>query len=289
MEIKTDQPILLNQHDIHNVIAHFWNKISAAWAEIWGPHIHHGYYPNDEVLTPLAAQENLIKQLTHLLDITADQHILDVGCGMGGSSLYLHKHYNAKLTGITLSQKQVDIASEEAKQQQLNDVQFKVENALEMNTIADQSIDLVWSLESCEQFCDKFAFLRQVKRVLKPGGKLMLATWCSDQPEYHGKAAKVYQQLCKAFDVPYMPTIEHYSTLIEKADLCLDSKHDWSQYVERSWDIGVSLVSGYSMLKLLKMAGWRGYQFSKQIKLMRDAFKSQRIRYGVFIASKPAA
>jgi tocopherol O-methyltransferase len=284
--VRTDQPILADREKITQTIAKFWDKMSEGWKVVWGQHIHHGYYENNQALTPLKAQEKLIVKLAELIEMTPNAKVLDVGCGMGGSSIYLAKNYHTLVTGITLSPKQVEIASRTAEENNIKNVSFKIEDALLLESFADNSFDIIWSLESCEQFFDKNMFIKQAYRVLKPGGKLMLATWCSSCDEYQGKLAKKYQALCSAFDLPYMPTIECYRNFLTAENFTIKSSLDWSLFVKKSWDIGVSLVNAYTFMQLLKMGGWRGWRFAKQIKLMRDAFHQNRVRYGVFLAIK---
>lgn len=287
MKIKTDVPIINNREKITRKIGQFWDKISEAWQIVWGPHIHHGYYENNSVaLTPLQAQEKLIEKLTELLEITPQSKILDVGCGMGGTCIYLANKYQAIVTGITLSQKQVDLATQQAHSIKIQNVEFKIEDALSLASLANNSFDIIWSLESCEQFYDKHLFIQQAHRVLKPGGKLMLATWCSDKDEYINEFAKKYQQLCNAFDSPYMPTIKYYHELLNIKGFDNITTLDWTNYVKKSWDIGISLVNTYTLLQIIKLSGWRGMRFTKQIKLMRDAFNQGSVKYGVFLATK---
>lgn len=287
MMIKTDEPIIKSRDMITHQIAQFWDKISEGWRMVWGEHIHHGYYENNKELTPKEAQELLINKLTDLLQVNEGNKILDVGCGMGGSSLYLHEKYRAEVTGITLSPKQVEIATQEAQKRHVKNVAFRVEDALSMASLQDNSFDIVWSLESCEQMFDKAMFIKQAFRVLKPGGKLMLATWCSDKNEYEGNSAKKYKKLCLAFDLPYMPTIERYRELLVKQNFNIISEQDWTSFVEKSWDIGISLMNAYSLFAILCKAGWRGLRFTFQVKLMQEAFRQNKIRYGVFVARKP--
>jgi tocopherol O-methyltransferase len=286
VKIKTDQPFMHDSAEIANIVAKFWDQISEGWRKIWGPHIHHGFYEVDKSLTPLEAQENLIEKLADILHLAPQTHILDVGCGMGGSSLYLAKKYHAQVLGITLSPKQVRLATLQSRLENIANVDFKVENALSMSSCDNNTFDIVWSLESCEQFYDKDLFIKQALRVLKPGGQLMLATWCSSQDEYEGYLAKKYRKLCLAFDLPYMPTMAHYRHLIEVNGFTLQSMLDWSKHVEKSWDVGVSLASTYSFLQLFKLAGLRGLRFASQIKMMQEAFHQHRVKYGVFLATK---
>jgi MPBQ/MSBQ methyltransferase len=105
--------------------------------------------------------------------------VLDVGCGVGGTSRYLAKNLGsqASVTGITLSPNQVKRATELAVEQNVDNAQFTVMNALEME-FEDNSFDIVWACESGEHMPDKDAYINEMMRVLKPGGKFVMATWC---------------------------------------------------------------------------------------------------------------
>ncbi len=287
MKIKTYQPIISDRQKLTRLVADFWNRTTESWTVIWGPHFHHGYYEPDLSISRLEAQENLIDKLTELLTINPNMSILDVGCGIGGSSIYLATHHHVNVTGVTLSEKQVSMAKQSAQTNKINSVTFKLEDALALDSIANDSFDIVWSLESCEQFYDKHLFLRQAYRVLKPGGHCMIATWCSDRDEYEGAHARDYRTLCQVFDLPYMPTMDYYHHQLEMCGFQLLKQVDWSQHVMKSWDIGLSLLSVYNLFQLFKMGGLRGLRLAKQVKLMRDAFYQNRVRYGVFIAKKP--
>jgi tocopherol O-methyltransferase len=286
VKIRTDHVLTDNREKMTRKIASFWNKISEGWRLIWGPHIRHGYYENDAPLTPLEAQEILMQKLAGKLKINAQDKILDVGCGMGGSSLFLAGKYDANITGITLSCKQKEIAEHQAQITQTENVKFKIEDALSLASFENNSFDIVWSLESCEQFFDKQLFLQQAFRVLKPGGQLMLATWCSGHEEYSDQLAKKYEKLCDEFDLPYMPTIAYYKKILQAQHFQIKEADDWSAQVQKSWDVGISLVNLWGLLKIIKLAGLRGLRFARQIKLMRDGFYEGRVKYGVFIATK---
>lgn len=105
--------------------------------------------------------------------------MLDVGCGVGGTSRFIAKKLgrNAQVTGITLSPNQVKRATELAKEQGVDNANFQVMNALDMD-FPDNSFDIVWACESGEHMPDKEAYINEMMRVLKPGGKFVMATWC---------------------------------------------------------------------------------------------------------------
>jgi MPBQ/MSBQ methyltransferase len=50
-------------------------------------------------------------------------------------------------------------------------------DALRMD-FADDSFDYVWACESGEHMPDKLKYVEEMTRVLKPGGRVVIATWC---------------------------------------------------------------------------------------------------------------
>lgn len=316
MMIYTNKAIMNNPNCIVDQIAEVWDKISLGWRAVWGPHIHHGFYETtesafSECISPLAAQEKLLDKICSLLSIKEKSKILDVGCGMGGTALYLAKKYHSEVIGITLSRAQLKIAKQEIedeiKKGLKNDTRrssgaletsnasestelsnllsFKIADAHKLNDFSDNYFDIVWSLESCEQFYDKEQFINEALRVLKPGGKLMIATWCASGEYYIGDMAKNYIKLCKAFQLPYMPSINHYQKILESRTK-LTAVYDWSSYVKQSWDIGIDQLKKFSWFKLFRMGGLTGIHFVRNLKLMRNAFTSGQLRYAVFVAEK---
>jgi tocopherol O-methyltransferase len=267
-------------------VARFWNQISPLWEDLWGPHIHHGYYEDGAAFSAVEAQERLLDRLVELAKLVAGQRILDVGCGMGGSSLYLSNHLGGCVTGISLSSRQISMAGEKAGSLARGRVEFLVEDALAMDSLPDQGFDVVWSLESCEQFFDKPAFLREAHRVLRPGGKLVLATWCSGQEVLEGPMAKDYITLCAAFDLPYMPTMHFYVTALEAQGFELKETEDWSENVAKTWAVGVTFSKQLSLFKLVTKGGIRAVTFVRQLRLMEKAYSSGMVKYGVFLANK---
>lgn len=155
----------------------------------WGEHIHLGYYSKEEMEAGykkkdfIQAKYDFVDEMMKFGGIDAEVgkevKVLDVGCGVGGTSRYLAKNIGpkAKVTGITLSPNQVKRAKELAKEQNVPNSDFCVMNALEME-FPDNSFDIVWACESGEHMPDKKKYIGEMMRVLKPGGKFVMATWC---------------------------------------------------------------------------------------------------------------
>ncbi len=224
-------------------IRSFYDESSLLWEQVWGEHMHHGYYGVDGTSRekdPRTAQRILIDKLLEWSRPKSVQQILDVGCGIGGSTLYLASKYYANATGITLSPRQAARATARARASGLDPhVEFLVANALAM-PFADNSFDLIWSLESAEHIPDKQQFLAECVRVLRPNGRIIVATWCHrDEANHQGPLnAKEIRQLdliSRLYHLPKIISPDRYRTLARELPLKDLQDADWSISVAPFW------------------------------------------------------
>lgn len=166
--------------------------------------------------------------------------VLDVGCGIGGTSRYLASSLGPEstVTGITLSPKQVERATALAKERGLDNANFQVMDALAM-TFPDNSFDMVWACESGEHMPDKKAYVEQMARVLKPGGVLVVATWCcrdDNEVPLSEKERKNLNYIEEEWTHPPFISIKDYEKLFEGTGM-LTKIHtaDWWQETIASW------------------------------------------------------
>ena len=278
-------PSTLNQR-----IQQFYDRSSNLWEEIWGEHMHHGYYGPDgaEKKERRQAQIDLIEAVLQWADIAQAKAILDVGCGIGGSSLYLAERYGATATGITLSPVQANRATERAQEANIA-ATFQVADALQM-PFADGSFDFVWSMESGEHMPDKEQFLRECVRVLKPGGTLLMVTWCHrpTTPETPLTTAE-NQLLGKIYDIyclPYVIALPEYEAIAQTLPVQNLSIADWSTAVSPFWDEVIdSAITPAAILGLLR-SGWTTIRGAFAIRLMQQGYRQGLIRFGLLTAQK---
>jgi len=140
---------------------------------LWGEHIHLGFYPLEKKNIDFRkAKVQFVHELvmwSGLDKLPKGSRILDVGCGIGGSSRILAKYYGFNVTGITISPAQVKRAKE-LTPFDLN-CNFQVMDALDLK-FQDGSFDAVWSVEAGAHMNDKTKFADEMLRTLRPGGYL---------------------------------------------------------------------------------------------------------------------
>ena len=136
--------------------------------------LHYGYWDHStKTLHDALLKINAV--MADLAEIKQTDRVLDAGCGIGGSSAWLAKHLGCHVVGISLNQKQVDKANEFAKRWALDaNLVFEKRDYNHTNFTA-ASFDVIWGIESICYAGDKTAFLVEAKRLLRPGGRIIVA------------------------------------------------------------------------------------------------------------------
>ena len=118
------------------------------------------------------------KELIKLSDFSPDMHILDVGCGVGGSTRRLSHETGCCVTGIDLSDQYIDAAERLTLLLNMEEkVKFHTASALEL-PFEDNTFDGAWSIQMNMNIEDKLSWLNEVYRVLKPGRPVVLYEVC---------------------------------------------------------------------------------------------------------------
>ncbi|CAJ1386718.1 unnamed protein product [Effrenium voratum] len=254
----------------------------------WGEHIHmgsynpmdkqSGYRKKDSFFVALIratlgrlknfkeAKIDFVHDMIDFSRATAPKKILDVGCGIGGSSRILAKRFpDAEVLGITLSPQQAERAANLAKKAGLKNVRFQVMDALNME-FADDSFDMVWACESGEHMPDKKRYVEEMARVLKPKGNMVVATWCERDPVpiFTSEERKTLNFLYAEWSHPYFISLSKYKEHLDgTGKLEQVETADWTDQTLPSWrhSVWVGVWSPWYWIKvtLRKPAAFLGF------------------------------
>jgi len=267
-----------------------------AWTEdkllerLWGEHIHLGFYPPDKRNIDFRrAKVQFVHELVKwsgLDKLPKGSRILDVGCGIGGSSRILAKYYGFNVTGITISPAQVRRARE-LTPIGLN-CNFQVMDALDLK-FEDGSFDGIWSVEAGAHMKDKIKFADEMIRTLRPGGYLALADWNSrDLTQYPPSFVEnlVLKQLLEQWVHPNFISIKDFSNILRTNENSLGkvSYENWNSYTNPSWydSIFEGIRRPFAILSLGPLALVKSIREIPTILLMNWAFRKGLMEFGVY-------
>ena len=202
------QRVVSSPQDIAQICAYYeqsWSGYRKHWLNPDNLAIHMGYWDKD---TPDHAESliNMNRQLAKRARVAPEDRILDAGCGVGGSSFWLVKTYGASVIGITLVATQVELARQFARERGLQDQVFFEQQDFLCTNFPDDHFDVVWAQESVCHARDKRAFLAEAYRVLKPGGRMVMADAFRFQRTNPPKDEHLLQSGLSDWAIPDLPT-----------------------------------------------------------------------------------
>ncbi len=259
----------------------FYDLISPHYQMCWGPHFHHGYYLTGRE-SKHHAVEALLQALAKKSSLQAGSRILDVGCGIGGASVWLSKTYHCEVTGITISPKQIELANEASKDL-LHRPNFLLMDANDM--FLDKTFDAVWAIEVLSHLHDHRNFFSKCRSLLNKGGKICMAAWLkADNLSEHEERKYIRPieegMLCR------LPTVDQYLRLLDDNNFSVIDCEDVSSKVKQTWDLGLEIIKNKSLWKLAAAQGKIGLTHLKAFRKMKKGYEKGKLMYLFIIAEK---
>jgi tocopherol O-methyltransferase len=267
-----------------DVIRRHYDVSTLFYRLLWGRHIHHGLWSGNE--SPQVAAQQLTERLAEEAGIQRGNRVLDIGCGMGGSSIHLAKALDCRVTGVTLSPFQRRWAAVSARFAGVGGrADFLCADA-EKVEFPTAAADVVWSVECTEHLFDKAAFFRRASEWLKPGGRMAICVWLAGDEPLTSAQQQLAFGVCEGFFCPSLGTEADYCGWMTSAGLKMTAVHDWTSRVSRTWEICRDRVNRLGMRRLARWIDPGQIIFLDRFQMLLDAYNTGAMKYGCLIAEK---
>ena len=249
----------MQQSEYYQRIIDYYTGTEHAYKDSWDLDnslaIHYGYRDAQVKSFPQSLQR-MNEVMAEAVSVRVADRVLDAGCGIGGSSFFLAEKKGCTVTGISLSERQIQQARELAKKKRLDDkVCFETMDYCHTN-FPDQNFDVIWG---CESFCyaaDKAQLMQEAFRLLKPGGRMILADgFVSD---FENNNHPFIRHWLDGWQVNYLETPLRLQQLMRMAGFENITHRDISVFIESS---SRRLYRIYFLASLYLL--WKKISFSK--------------------------
>ena len=197
---------------------------------IWGDDVHMGTWTrDDDTLQSAMARTNAV--MAEQAGIDERARVLDVGCGYGATALHLATEHGCEVVGQNISERELEVAEQLAKEQGLSGQTTFQWGDFHDIPAEDDSFDAVWSQEAFLHAVDKPRVLAECRRVLRPGGRLVISDLLVAEHVPEEERQAIYARVHS----PEMWSHERYVAGLEQAGFEVTLHEDWSSNVARTY------------------------------------------------------
>lgn len=212
-EIESDSERL--DTDFKKRLVEFYNYYDVNYRAEHGINIHYGFY-DSEHRDHRAAVLNMNRVLAAKARITSSDTVLDAGCGLGGSSIWLAKNIGAKVIGININEAQVEKARMLAKENKVDHlVKFFVDD-FTVTKFPNESFDVVWGLESICYAIRKKDFASEARRILTNDGRLIIADGFKRKDKFTEGEQEILEKWMEGWVIPNLASITEFKRYLQE-------------------------------------------------------------------------
>jgi tocopherol O-methyltransferase len=193
------------------------------------------------------------------LALNCDDVVLDAGCGVGASSIYLAQQYGCRVTGITVSNVQLRQAMEEARRAGVGHLaRFELMDYTAMD-FADGTFTKAFTQESANYAVNKLDLLKELSRVLAPGGRYVSLDVHLKRDVRPGPEHRRYTDVVDGWGSGALERFDMFQKLAIEAGFSIRESGDVHRYTLKSsrlvWRSHLFYYAVARLAYMLKMTG----------------------------------
>jgi ubiquinone/menaquinone biosynthesis C-methylase UbiE len=244
--------------------------------------LHYPFFVSDSD-SFMQAQKNLTDYCISKLEPIQNKDVLEIGCGNGVQALYINSRYHPlSITGIDLNIANIGIADYEKERAKVTNVTFIVDNAQTLENIPSDSVDVLLNIESAFHYPDKTAFIREIHRVLKPGGQFLVADLLTRREKREG-----FMKIWGKKMVHHFWNRKKYNEEFGKSSLEITHEEDISQQVMKGWSLYRNWLPKIKRKEFFSNVAFRiFYVINSRLNIY---FLKGRQQYYIFVGYKPVS
>lgn len=260
-----------------NRVTEYYNQCHTDYQWIWGVKrnlgFHYGFY-DDGIKDHDRAIVRMNEVLADRARITKTDKVLDAGCGIGGSVIWLAKNIGCCAVGININENQLRIAKDLARRNNVDGlVEFLVKDFTDTG-LADGSFDVVWALESACHAERKADFAQEAYRLLAVGGRIVVSDGFLAEGLSKDQKTAV-KQWTEGWTVPNLATVSEFTTILGRSGFANIVSEDVTRYIlPSSVRLHMAAITLFPIGKIMESLGLRSKVQTANIISAREQYNT---------------
>lgn len=280
MAIEISNQDIKKYYDENQVLYnHFWSQNA----------LHYGFWnKNTKKLSDALLNTN--KFVLNCLEINKNDYVLDAGCGVGGTSIFIAENSHARVSGITISDIQLKKSKEQALKSKASKLLEFSNQDFTKTQFKDNTFSKIFGIESICHAHKKIDFLKEAYRILKKNGKIAVVDAYLIRKNFNKRENKIYHKFLIGWAVPNLSMKDDFYDDLKKVGFKkvkffnkLDSVRKSSNRLYRLGVIAYPFTLILSILKLIPKSMHKNTIAGINQKKLVD---NNMVTYGVFVAEK---